>query len=295
QSGFYNLWSIGIYEGQTPFDLSSAKEVNNPIITIHDVTDINASYVADPFMVFDNNMYYVFFEVFNWDTYQGDISYAQSSDGIDWEYQKVILDEDFHLSYPYIFKWQNEYYLIPESHEDLAVRLYKATSFPEHWEYIGNLISGYHYIDPSIIYFKNIWWLFVSSVPDDGIVNLYYSDNLFSGWKAHPMNPIIKLDKHRARPGGRLLIYDNDLYRMAQDGYIEYGQQVFAFKVTELSENSYKEQIVSKSPIISKSGNGWNAAGMHNLDIQYIDNRWYGVTDGKRFSDVKNNTLPKKH
>ena len=104
--------------------------------------------------------------------------------------RKVVLDEEFHLSYPYVFEWKNEYYLIPESNEDLAVRLYKAESFPDKWEYIGNLISGYHFIDPSIVYYKNIWWLFVATVPDDGVINLYYSDNLiwWLGCTSHESN-----------------------------------------------------------------------------------------------------------
>lgn len=295
QSGFYDLWSIGVYEGQNPFELAAADGVDNPIISSEDVTDIDASYVADPFMVFKDNIYYVFFETYNWETKQGDIAYAISKDGIKWEYQKVVLDEKFHLSYPYILKWQNDYYMIPESNEDLAVRIYKAKSFPEQWEYIGNIISGYHFIDPSVVYYNNMWWLFVASVPDDGVVNLYYSDNLFSGWQAHPMNPIVRLDKHFARPAGRLLVYNDRLYRLAQDGYIEYGQQVFAFEVKNLSNTDYNEQIVSKSPIISRSGDGWNAAGMHHLDIQYINGKWFGVADGKLYSEIKKNSLNKIH
>ena len=294
-SNYYNLWSIGIYEGQTPFELFPSEHIKNPILSAEDVTDIDASYVADPFMIYEDGIYHILFEAFNWNTQQGDIGYAKSIDGINWEYQKVVLDEEFHLSYPYVFKWQNEYYLIPETSEDLAVRIYKASSFPYEWEYLGNLIAGYHYLDPSIVYFNGLWWLFVSSIPDDGVVNLYYSENLFNGWQAHPMNPIVRLDKHIARPAGRLLIYKDVLYRLAQDSYIEYGQQVFAFEVTELSKTSYKEKIVSISPIVTRSGKGWNAAGMHHLDLQNIENRWIGVSDGKRLSELKGNQLQVVH
>lgn len=296
QTGYYDLWSIGIYEGSSPFNLSPAKEVKNPIISMNSVSDIDASYVADPFMVIDNEEYFIFFEAFNWETRQGDIGYASSSNGVNWQYKNVILDEPFHLSYPYVFQWKDEYYMIPESNEDLSVRLYKAETFPEKWQYLGNLLSGYHFIDPSIIYYKNMWWLFVATAPDDGVINLYYSNDLLGEWKMHPMNPIIKLDKHFGRPGGRMLIYKDKLYRMAQDSYIEYGLQVFAFEITELSDKVYSEEIVSTSPVISRTGVGWNAAGMHHLDLHKLEDRWIGVADGKKYSENnKTSKHPKSH
>lgn len=295
ESSFYNLWSIGIYEGDNPLDISATTELDNPILSANDVTDIDASYVADPFLVYENDEYFVFFEIYNWESKQGDIGYALSSDGKDWEYKNVVLDEEFHLSYPYIFKWQNEYYMIPESSEDLSVRIYKANSFPDNWEYLGNLISGYRFIDPSIVYHNNMWWLFVASVPDEGVVNLFYSEELLNGWKLHPKNPIILFDKQFARPAGRIISYDDKMYRLAQDGHLEYGQQVFAFDITTITPDSYQEKFISGNPIIAGSGKGWNAAGMHHLDVQYINGKWIGVVDGKRFSELKNSNLPKPH
>lgn len=299
-SPFYDLWSIGIFEGNTPFDLDASENVLNPILTAENVTDMDASYIADPFMLINEDKYYIFFEAFNWETYQGDICYAESTDGKNWEYQKTVIDESFHLSYPYVFKWQDEYYIIPESNEDRSVRLYKAVSFPDKWEYVSNLISGYHFIDPSIVRYNNIWWLFVAVTPDDGVVNLYYSNNLRGEWKAHPMNPIVKLDKDISRPAGRILNYNNRLYRLAQDSFYEYGQQVFAYEITELTEKTYSEKIVSETPIVTRSGKGWNAAGMHHVDLHKIEDKWIGVADGKKYSEINNKNLkqvsiPKVH
>ncbi len=147
-------WSIGIYEGSTPFDLADPENVSNPVLTGKDVVDIDAVFVADPFMMFKNGKYSMFFEVMNRKTDQGDIGYAESTDGMHWKYRKIVIDETFHLSYPYIFEWNNDYYLIPESHQDLSVRVYKALSFPDKWEYIGNILSGYPYVDPSIFLYK---------------------------------------------------------------------------------------------------------------------------------------------
>ena len=98
-----------------PFNLIEPSNIVNPILTASDIDDINATYVADPFLFFENDIWYMFFEVFNENTNQGDIALATSNDGFHWTYQQVVLDESFHLSYPYVFKWQNDYYMMPET------------------------------------------------------------------------------------------------------------------------------------------------------------------------------------
>lgn len=276
----YGPWSIGIYEGSTPFDLTAPEDVPNPILTGKDVIDIDAIFVADPFMVYKNGKYYMFFEVLNRETNQGDISYAESTDGKHWEYRKVIIDETFHLSYPHVFEWDDDYYLIPESNQDLSVRLYKAVSFPDKWEYIGNLLTGYRYVDPSIFRHNDKWWLYVAS-PSNDVLNLYYSSNLLGEWKPHPMNPIVKFDKNIARPGGKVITYNDRLYRLTQDDYPSYGIRVFAFAINELTEKSYLEKIVSEKPIVNMTGKGWNAAGMHHVDLHKLGDKWIAVVDGR--------------
>ena len=95
------------------------------------------------------------------------------------------------------------------------------------------------------------------------------------------MNPIVKFDKHFSRPAGRVIVYEDKLYRLAQDDSPSYGIQVFAFEITDLSETTYADRLVSKKPLIGKTGIGWNAAGMHHLDLHKIKNEWIGVVDGR--------------
>lgn len=276
----YGPWSIGIYEGISPFDIADPEDISNPVLTGEDVDDIDASFVADPFMLFKNGEYFMFFEVLNRETNQGDIGYAKSEDGKHWDYKKIIIDENFHLSYPYIFEWDNNYYLIPESNQDFSVRLYKAISFPEKWEYIGNLLSGYRYIDPSIFRYNDKWWMFVAT-GNNNVLNLYYSEDLLTGWMPHPMNPIVKLNKNFSRPGGRVIVYNDNLYRLTQDDDPSYGIQVFAFEITKITEKTYAEKIASEIPIVTKTSSGWNAAGMHHVDLHKIGNKWTAVVDGR--------------
>ena len=276
----YGPWSIGIYTGLSPFELHDPENISNPVLTGKDVTDIDAKFVADPFMAVENGHFYMFFEVLNRANSQGDIGYAESEDGEKWEYKKIVIDEPFHLSYPYVFKWEDSYYLIPESHEDLSIRLYRATSFPGEWQFVKRIFNGEHYVDPSIFRYENTWWLFYTNPKNDAL-NLYYSDQLMGNWVPHPMNPIVKLNMHIARPGGRVLMHDGHLYRFTQDTEPRYGIQVFVFEILELSKTAYKEKIVSERPVVTMTGEGWNARGMHHVDAHFVKERWIASVDGR--------------
>ena len=276
----YGPWSIGIYEGPTPFNLANPVDITNPVIGGKDVIGMDGRFVADPFILEKRGKLFMFFEVMNRETNQGDIGYAESSDGTHWKYGKIVIDEPFHLSYPYVFEWNKEVYLIPESHQNLAVRVYKAASFPEGWKYVGNIIEGQPFVDPTLFRYNDTWWLFVS-FPQNDTLHLYYSDDLLKGWKPHPMNPIVKSDKHFARPAGKVIHYDGTFYRFAQDDHPKYGTQVFAFEIELLSKTAYVEKLASDKPIVKGLGVGWNAAGMHHVDMHKIKDKWIAAVDGR--------------
>jgi lysophospholipase L1-like esterase len=273
-------WSIGIYTGSSPLALTPAPGIDNPVMTAREVTDIAAKFVADPFLLYENDNWYMFFEVLDTSD-QGNIGYATSNDGLSWTYQGIVLDEPFHISYPSIFEWQGEHYLIPESFNDSSVRLYRASSFPTNWELVGRLISGRPYVDPSIIYHDNTWWMFVANVFNNDTLYLFYADTLTGPWVEHPSSPIVTGNANIARPGGRVIDFNGRLLRFAQDGDPTYGNQVRAFEILDLTRTSYLEAEVIESPVLSASGNGWNADGMHHLDpVEVSPGNWLAVTDG---------------
>jgi hypothetical protein len=121
-----DCWSIGMYSGRSPLEIR-ATENHNPVLTRKSVTDVRAAFVADPFMVRTSEGWYMFFEVMPASGYIGNIGLARSDDGKDWKYERIVLDEPFHLSYPYVFSWQNSYYMIPDVYGANAIRLYQAT------------------------------------------------------------------------------------------------------------------------------------------------------------------------
>jgi|YNPMSStandDraft_1061717.scaffolds.fasta_scaffold369569_1 hypothetical protein len=52
--------------------------------------------------------------------------------------------------------------------------------------------------------------------------------------------------------------------------------------ITNLTKRDYEEKPVAQNPLLQASGAGWNAHGMHQLDvIRKADGRWLAVVDGK--------------
>ena len=70
-------------------------------------------------------------------------------DGESFKNFKIILEKDYHLSYPYVFEFENEYYMIPETSGNNCIEIYKAKKFPYEWEKETELLKGC-YVDTTI-------------------------------------------------------------------------------------------------------------------------------------------------
>ncbi|MBD2563168.1 MULTISPECIES: glucosamine inositolphosphorylceramide transferase family protein [Nostoc] len=280
-------WSIGIYLGESLFDFVSPEKISNPVLTAKDITDVPANFVADPFMVCEDGIWYMFFEVLNSLQNKGVIGLATSNDAYKWNYQQIVLDEPFHLSYPYVFKFQNEYYMIPETSEAGSIRLYKATSFPTKWTFIKTLLDQSDFVDPSIFQYNNLWWLLTATSEARDTLRLYYSKNLTDSWIEHPKSPVIEGNKNIARPAGRVVVTDDKIIRYTQDCERIYGNKVLALEITDLTITNYQEKQVKENPVLKASGLGWNQIGMHHIDPHEIDeNKWIACVDGKHYRFV---------
>jgi hypothetical protein len=273
-----SFWTIGIYTGPSPFQLSPAANVKNPVLQGADVKDMNVDTLAHPFMVIADSRYYAFFTAKDLASDKGGIGLAESRNGLEWKFRRTVIREPFVTSHPYVFKWQNEYYMIPEAHTETSVRLYKATAFPDEWKYEGDLIKGDHFISPTLVRYKGMWWMFTIRSGNETL-RLFYASDFKGPWTEHPLSPIVKKDLRTARPGGRPFVIDGKLYRLGQDCYPRYGYQVRAFQITDISPTSYSEKMID-TPLVKATSKGWNAEAMHHVDAQQTGkNRWIAIVD----------------
>jgi hypothetical protein len=134
---------------------------------------------------------------------------------------------------------------MPESFEANALRPFKATEFPFKWPFVGNLLEG-RFLDTSVFRYDDQWWLMAETNPEDKFdtLRLYYADDLLGNWIEHPQSPIVKGNAHIARPGGRVIVMGDRIIRYTQDCAPDYGTQVGALEILELTTTSYHEREV---------------------------------------------------
>lgn len=264
-------YSIGLYEGESIFDLQPIK--NNPILTKFDVTDVIASFVADPFWI-KKDKYYLFMEVKSKRKRDiGEIGLVVGDTPYNFKYQKIIIKENFHLSYPYLFEYQNEFFMFLESGENRDLRLYKAVNFPDEWQLHKTFLEGKRLADPTLLYLDR-FYLFVTNM-DKKSLEIYISDDLetLTFHSSHYQN-----DPSKNRNGGRIFVDNGKIYRFVQNCKNYYGEKVDMYEITKLDKTSFEEKFIKT--ILSPSKKGWNSDQMHNIDIIKENNRYYAIVDG---------------
>jgi hypothetical protein len=211
----------------------------------------NDRFWADPFIVARDNKYYVFIEEFLYARQRGHISLIVMNKDGSFEPSVCVLEAPYHLSYPFVFEFENNLYLIPESRVNRTVGLYKCTAFPHKWEFQKNLMEDCQAVDATLIQWQGKWWMFVNQIETEGAspwdeLFLYYSNSPLSDtWTPHQRNPVVS-DVRSARPAGRLFLHNGHLYRPSQNCSEHYGYGFNICEITKLTETDYEEKIVSR-------------------------------------------------
>lgn len=279
------LWAIGVLAGSSPLALGPDASIPCPAVSRDDVTDVPASFVADPFLLRAGDRWHLFFEVLNRRSGRGEIGLATSRDLSSWKYERIVLAEPFHLSYPHVFEWMGAHYMVPEAHQSGTIRLYRADPFPTRWTLVHILMSGRPFSDATLVRHDGRWWLFTetSQPRKHDTLRLYHADDLFGAWTEHPSSPIVDGDPHIARPAGSIVAMDGTLLRFTQDCAPRYGLSVNAFEITTLTTTEYAERPVGGNPVLGGSAvaRAWNASRMHHVDAHRLPSgRWIAAVDG---------------
>lgn len=206
---------------------------------------------ADPFIIYKNEKYYVFFEELVYSEKIGHISLIEIDKNGHYSKPIKIIDLSFHLSYPFIFEFQKNYYFIhcSISKNRTSVDLFKCIEFPHKWEFHKELITNIAVVDTTLFYHKNKWWLFACTANKDGTSSsenlvLYYADSPTSeSWTSHPQNPIVS-DIRKARPAGNIFSMQNKLIRPSQNCTKYYGYGLSFNEIIKITESEYKEQQI---------------------------------------------------
>lgn len=232
---------------------------------------------ADPFIVFKDMKYYIFFEEFIFIKNKAHISYFIINKDGSYTNSKKILEESFHLSYPCIFEYNDELYMIPETQEIKSIQLYKCLEFPEKWVFHKNMISNIDAVDSTIFFYKNKWWMFTSirEKQENSWSNLhiFHADNPTGTWIPHSKNPI-KNNISNSRSAGAIFVENDKMYRPAQiSSTKEYGMEIAINEIIFLNEEKYEEVTVKIIKPWDKGIKGIHTVN-HENDLTVYDAKW---------------------
>ena len=222
---------------------------------------------ADPFLVFKDNKYFIFIEEVFFKANKGHISCLTINENGSYSIPQKVLEAPYHLSYPFVFIHDNNYYMIPETKANRTIELYKCTKFPDEWVLIKTLMKDVIAVDTTLYCQDGYWWLFTNICENEGASTadelfLFYSADLLStDWASHPMNPIVS-DVKSARSAGSIFSYNGNIYRPSQNNSNWYGYGMKINHIVALSKTEYREECIND--IIPK----WDKKikGMHTLN-----------------------------
>lgn len=197
------------------------------------VAPSNEYWYADPFVFEAGEEHYIFVEQYRKDINKGCIGYFQFEKGIPVN-KGIVIENNYHMSYPDVFEYKDNYYMIPESSANNSVDLYVAERFPDKWKKIKSLIMGEKLVDTTVFQDRGRLYLITYSLFAKYEIRVYelfmekLEVKLLS--KKHYTNNI-------GRPGGRLYVKDGKLIRPAQDSSRKYGENLILYDVDTLDIN----------------------------------------------------------
>jgi len=206
-------------------------------------------FLADPFVLSDQQRSYCFVEDYNYRESRACISvyelHADRSTRIG-----TAIQEPFHLSFPFLFTYQSKHYLCPESSASGEIRLYECIALPDQWVFKKTLMRNIAAADTMLLQHDGLWWL-LTNIDSAGIgdycceLHVFYANEpITDAWTPHPQNPVI-VDPNRARNGG-LLFKGAEIYRVSQrQGFDAYGRSAAINRITALTPSTYQEAVVA--------------------------------------------------
>ena len=198
---------------------------------------------ADPFVFEDGNDHYIFVEQYRKDQDKGCIGYYQFIDGQPVN-RGIIIENTYHMSYPDVFRYKNQYYMIPESSANSTVDLYVAEHFPDRWQKEKTLIEGQKLVDSTVYQDGDTYYLISYSM-----VNGYELRCFLLDMESKELQLVSqkRYDRNIGRPGGRLYKDHGSLMRPAQDCSRKYGEALIIYQVDDLNRNGeFAEHEVSR-------------------------------------------------
>jgi hypothetical protein len=158
----------------------------------------------------------------------------------------VVLEQPWHLSFPYVFEHDGTLWMLPESSNNQTVSLYRADGSPLRWIKEIDLLVDIEASDSTIVSFDDRFWMFTTVPHADPSRSekllLFHAKSLLGPWLPHRKNPVL-IDGRSARSAGGMLVRNGVLWRAVQDCEHRYGAALGLAEVTRLDENHFEQKL----------------------------------------------------
>ena len=277
--------------------------------TQEDLLDVKESFIpipnnykcfyADPFVFSYQGEDYLFVEYYSFRFGRGTIAYSKynSISNTFGEFHEII-QEDYHLSYPLVFSYNNEIYLMPESYQSETLYIYKAIDFPDKWEKHAVLLENVKFVDTTPFIYNGEFYAVTkqNNTPDDPMLLLKIDSYT---WRVTETK-IVTTDKSISRPGGKVFQFNGQYYMVTQDCEKGYGTALNFLKFSINKTSNVSLDLVCRvTPEEIKIEGVSTVSGIHTFNtsnrLTVIDYKYPNFSLYRTFFRLVEKVKRKKH
>jgi hypothetical protein len=229
------------------------------------IADPGFRFYADPFPFIHNGQAFVFVEDLDHRSNKALISVVPFDHRGPVGPARPVLEEPWHLSYPFVFPHAGQIWMIPESSANRSIALYRADPFPDRWVREAVLLTDIEASDATILHHGGCFWMFAATRDGAGswsdTLSIFSAPDPLGPWKPHPANPIL-IDERAARPAGAFVKRDGRLWRPVQDCSAGYGTGVGLVEILRLDHSTYQQRLHS----VLRADPRWPGRRFHTLN-----------------------------
>lgn len=238
------------------------------------VPDDGLRYYADPFVFSHNGRSHVFIEEYPLATARGIISVAELDERGRAGAFRPVLECGFHLSYPFVFTYDNQVWMIPEACASGVVDLYRAVNYPDQWVFDRRLLDGVPGCDATIVAFGGTYFMMLTATRWLGTTwdkqRMFYAQTPLGPWTEMD-GGLVRIDCMRARPAGAPVYIGGRILRPVQDCSGGYGSSMGVLEVQSLSPSVCSEVPVARMTALTPASEIFTHTYSRNGQFEVVD------------------------
>lgn len=141
--GYEEIYTVAVRKA----DNSTTCLLNNTEKAFVPLPYLKDFWYADPFLMRWKGRDYLLVEAFDQKEEKGVIAVSEIGAALKGDTFQTVISEDYHLSFPMVFEWNGEMYMIPETGNNRSLNLYKKGDSPYEWKLVAEKELEYPLVD----------------------------------------------------------------------------------------------------------------------------------------------------